>query len=231
MSSISNITGSTVSQTPATGRSARKVTGGDADGDNDGTSGAGRSGRAGKSNFMNAILQALGQSLPASSATTKVNAAPAASNSSSTPNATQDQQSALHAFVQNLMSALHQAAGSSPAAENNQANSNTTTANSTTTYSPPSSGGSRNSSNLVNGIQNLLQQLSATGQTNTTGSNATLDKLNASYQTLANALNASSQSPAPGGATSANLKSFLNNLLQDLNGGQSISGAVVNTTA
>jgi hypothetical protein len=55
-----------------------------------------------------------------------------------------------------------------------------------------------------------------------------LNDLNTSFQNLINALNGSQGTSTAGSVT---LQSFLQNLLQDLAGGQSVAGAVVNTTA
>ena len=181
---------------------AQPVVGNDADGDNDGSSG---SARIGKSNFMSAIEQALGQSLSDN-----------AGVSSATSSSAKDPQAALQAFLHNLISALHQQATSNgvDTAGNNGGSS--------------SAVGSRPRGGLSANIQGLLQQLSSNklgASKDSPGSDA-LDSLNSSYQNLINAINAHKQ-----GSSTTNLQSFLQNLQQDLNGGQSISGAVVNTTA
>ena len=83
-------------------------------------------------------------------------------------------------------------------------------------------------------IQNLLQQLSASGQSSSTGttSSATdpLSALNSSFQNLVTAMN-SSQGQTAAAANAPTLQSFLQNLMQDMSGGQNISGAIVSTHA
>lgn len=109
---------------------------------------------------------------------------------------------------------------------------------------------------LANKIQSLIQQLStstsgtpATGNPNapastsqppattttpiTTSTPNTTDPLSdlkTSFQNLINAVTAS-QTQASANNTSASLQTFLQNLLQDLNGGSSSTGTLINTQA
>lgn len=229
MSSISNIFGSTnAPYVSPTTNATRSVGGGDASGDNDGGSGAGK---VGKSNFLNAVEQALGQTLSGGSGTSP---ATPASNPTSSANSTQDPQAALQAFMHSLFAALHQAGGQGNAAATGKgadADGDNDSSSSTSEVGRHHHGGS----NLAAGIQNLLQQLSSnsaltTGQSSGTAQGSgtdTLGNLNSSFQNLIDALGASQGQ----GTQTASLQSFLQNLQQDLSGGQNISGAVVNTKA
>jgi hypothetical protein len=225
MSSINSISGLTnLSYLQPTTNTTQSIGGGDADGDNDGSSGAGGVGR---SNFLSAIEQALGQSLSGG-----ISSATSASSptSSSTPSSssTQDPQAALQAFLQNLFAALHQTGG--------QGNGATATSNSNGSSSTPGVGHHhhRGSSNLAANIQSLLQQLSSTSQSastsNTSSGSDALSNLNSSFQNLISTINAS-QGQGAAAAPPPTLQAFLQNFLNDLNGGQNISGAVVSTQA
>ncbi len=211
MSAINNVSGSANLSylQPATNSTP---TGVDADGNN------GSSGVARKSNFLNAIERALGQTLSGSSG---ASSATPASGSTSSSSSAQDPQAALQAFLQSLFAALTQSGGQGTASDNG---------------SPSVAGAGHHhhhgASNLTANIQNLLQQLSSgspgTSTGNSTSSNA-LSNLNSSFQNLINSISASQGQGAS--ATTPNLQSFLQNLLQDLNGGQNISGAAVSTQA
>lgn len=223
MSTIYNIYSSTnvsyVQQTTSTTQSVgRRST------DNANDSGRGVD-KAGRSNLMNAIEQALGQTLSDSSGLPPVTSTAKATTSSS---ATQDPQAALQAFLHSLFAALHQAGGrghgmtASDGVENGGS-------------SPVSGVGQhhRGNSSLVANIQTLLQQLSSISQSNSaTGQSSlsdALSNLNSSFQNLIDAINKSQGHGAA--AVAPTLQSFLQNLQQDLSGGQNISGAVVSTKA
>ncbi|NNM80560.1 MAG: hypothetical protein HKM01_08925 [Gallionella sp.] len=199
--------------------SSQRIAGGKGDGDSDG----GKETRGvGKSNFMNAITQALGQSLSGTSGTSSS----ASSSSSSTSPTTPDPQAALQAFVQNLFSSLGQmASGIQTTGSDSDGDSD---------GSKSVSGAGKAGANMSANIQNLLQQLSASGQSSSTGttSSATdpLSALNSSFQNLVTAMN-SSQGQTAAAANAPTLQSFLQNLMQDMSGGQNISGAIVSTHA
>lgn len=194
----------------------------DSDGDNDGSGVAARVGNG--SWFMQSILQALEQTVNAGSASSST-AASGASDPSQGSGSTQGVQSAFQGFMHDLFAALHQQNG----------NGNT-----------PSSGGEAgNQSGSVSGarhsgrhgymaarVQDLLQQLSASSQSDSAGTadncSSSLATLNTSFQYLVKAIQ-NGQSAAS--ASTPTLKSFLQSLQQSLGGGQSISGAVVNTQA
>ena len=227
MSSISNISGSSsISYVPPTTSTIQSIGGGDTDGDNDGSMGAGK---VGKSNFLSALQQALGQSLSGSSG---ASSATSTSDPASPSNLTQDPQVALQSFLHSLFAALHQAGGQAATAGNG------TDSDGDGSSSAAGVGGRhhRGGSNLSANIQNLLQQLSSSSQSSSTSSPSTstsstdaLGNLNSSFQNLINTLSASQGKGTP--TTSPDLQSFLQNFMQDLSGGQNISGAVVNTKA
>jgi len=215
MSSISNISSVSKVSYLQPKPDMKKAAGGDADGDNDGGAGAGK---VNKSNFMNAIAQALGQTLTAGSTTSAATSVVKQATAATAPsNATQDPQAALQTFLHNLMSALHQSDGQA--------------ATSADAGSPPAPAtGARPREGLSANIQNVLQQLASNNQGAPIDSQKSeaLDNLKSSYQNLINVVKSAPQGQA---SSATNLQLFLQNLLQDLNGGQNISGAVINTTA
>jgi hypothetical protein len=235
MSNIGSIPGlSSLFNMQSTSNTTRSAGGKDSDGDNDGSR---VRGGVGRSNFMSAIQQALGQTMSSNSGTSSV-----ASSATSSSSSTQDPQTAvaMKAFMQNLFAALHQSSGQSnaTAATGSATDANTSNAgnSSTAEVGRHHHGGS----NLTTNIQNLLQQLSSSSQSTSTGSpsaptsipsNGTdaLRNLSSNFQNLISALDTSQGQGVP--ATTPNLQSFLQNLLQDLSGGQNISGAVVSTKA
>lgn len=228
MSSISNISGSSnLSYLQPTTNATKQVGGSDVDGDNDGGS---KVGRVGRSNFMSAIEEALGQTLSGSSG---ASSATSTSGSSSSTSSTQDPQTALQAFLHSLFSAMHQMGGqgNGAAATGNDADGNSS-ASGVGRHHHHHHGGS----NLTASIQNLLQQLSSNSQSGSTNSQSSssagqgggtdaLSNLNSSFQNLINTINASQGQGAP--AATPTLQAFMQNLLQDLKSGQNISGAVV----
>jgi len=225
MSSIGNVSGATnVSYLQPATNSAQSVARSDSDGDNDSSSGVGK---VGKSNFLNAIEQALGQSMPGSTATSS---ATSASNSTSPSVSTQNPPAALQTFLHSLFAALHQGSGRGSAAVASGSDSNNPGVSSTPTVGRHHHG----DSNLAANIQGLLQQLSSGSQGSSTnsssGSNDAIGTLNSSFQNLINTIN-TSQAQGATSAAAPSLQSFLQNLLQDMSGGQSISGAVVSTKA
>ena len=199
------------------------------DGDNDGSKVSGGVGRA---NFMSAIEQALGQSLSRTAGAVTAAVPP---NSASATSPAQDPQSALNPFLHNLFAALNQASG--PGAGTSATNNPSNMGN------PSVSGAGHHhhgGSNLTANIQSLLQQLSSSSQS-TSSSNSSMSSsnsirgtdaisnLSSSFQGLMSAVD-TSQGRGPS-STTPNLQSFLQNLLQDLKGGQNISGAVISTKA
>lgn len=232
MSSINNISGlNNTFPLQQTSNTSQRV-GGDSDGDSDRSKGAGG---IGKSNFMNSIAQALGQSMPSNVGTSTATTSPGSALSSG---ATQDPQVALQAFLQNLFASLGQANGSQ--ANGSQATGGDSDGDSDSGKSASGVGRHRHgSSNMTTNIQNLLQQLSSSNQSASAGSKDaspniqstdTLNNLNSSFQSLMNSLNASQGQSAP--TTNApTLQAFLQNLFQDMGGGQNISGALVSTKA
>ena len=230
MSDISSISGlGSLSNVLPTSNKNRMAGGRGNDGDNDGSKVSGGVGRA---NFMSAIEQALGQSLSRSAGAVTAAVTP---NSPSATNPVKDPQSALNPFLHNLFAALNQARGSG--------NGASATDNPSNMGNPPVSGVGHHhhgGSNLTANIQSLLQQLSSSSQS-TSSSNSSMSSsnsirgtdaisnLSSSFQGLMSAVD-TSQGRGPS-STTPNLQSFLQNLLQDLKGGQNISGAVISTKA
>jgi hypothetical protein len=230
MSDISSISGlGSLSNVLPTSNKNRMAGGRGNDGDNDGSKVSGGVGRA---NFMSAIEQALGQSLSRSAGTVTAAVPP---NSASATGPAQDPQSALNPFLHNLFAALNQATGSG--------NGASATDNPSNMGNPAVSGAGHHhhgGSNLTASIQSLLQQLSSTSQS-TSSSNSSmsssnsirgtdaLSNLSSSFQGLMSA--ADTLQGRGSSATAPSVQSFLQNLLQDLKGGQNISGAVISTKA
>jgi hypothetical protein len=230
MSDISSISGlGSLSNVLPTSNKNRMAGGRGNDGDNDGSKVSGGVGRA---NFMSAIEQALGQSLSRSAGAVTAAVTP---NSASATNPAQDPQSALNPFLHNLFAALNQATGSG--------NGASATDNPSNMGNPSVSGVGHHhhgGSNLTANIQSLLQQLSSSSQStssinsSTSTSNQTsgadaLSNLSSSFQGLMSAVDTSQGRGAS--STAPSVQSFLQNLLQDLKGGQNISGAVISTKA
>ena len=230
MSDISSISGlGSLSNVLPTSNKNRMAGGRGNDGDNDASKVSGGVGRA---NFMSAIEQALGQSLSRTAGAVTAAVPP---NSASATSPAQDPQSALNPFLHNLFAALNQATGSG--------NGASATDNPSNMGNPPVSGIGHHhhgGSNLTANIQSLLQQLSSSSQSassinsSTSTSNQTsgtdaLSNLSSSFQGLMSAVDTSQGRGAS--ATAPSVQSFLQNLLQDLKGGQNISGAVISTKA
>ena len=230
MSDISSISGlGSLSNVLPTSNKNRMAGGRGNDGDNDGSKVSGGVGRA---NFMSAIEQALGQSLSRSAGAVTAAVTP---NSPSATNPVKDPQSALNPFLHNLFAALNQAWGSG--------NGASATDNPSNMGNPSVSGVGHHhhgGSNLTENIQSLLQQLSSSSQ-NTSSSNSgmsssnpirgtdAISNLSSSFQGLMSAVDTSQGRGAS--STTPSVQSFLQNLLQDLKGGQNISGAVISTKA
>ena len=230
MSDISSISGlGSLSNVLPTSNKNRMAGGRGNDGDNDGSKVSGGVGRA---NFMSAIEQALGQSLSRSAGAVTAAVTP---NSASATNPAKDPQSALNPFLHNLFAALNQATGSG--------NGASATDNPSNMGNPSVSGVGHHhhgGSNLTENIQSLLQQLSSSSQ-NTSSSNSgmsssnpirgtdAISNLSSSFQGLMSAVDTSQGRGAS--STTPSVQSFLQNLLQDLKGGQNISGAVISTKA
>jgi len=230
MSDISSISGlGSLSNVLPTSNKNRMAGGRGNDGDNDGSKVSGGVGRA---NFMSAIEQALGQSLSRSAGGVTAAVTP---NSTSATNPAHDPQSALNPFLHNLFAALNQATGSG--------NGASATDNPSNMGNPSVSGVGHHhhgGSNLTASIQSLLQQLSSSSQS-TSSSNSSMSSsnpirgtdaisnLSSSFQGLMSAVDTSQGRGAS--ATTPSVQSFLQNLLQDLKGGQNISGAVISTKA
>ena len=230
MSDISSISGlGSLSNVLPTSNKNRMAGGRGNDGDNDGSKVSGGVGRA---NFMSAIEQALGQSLSRSAGAVTAAVTP---NSPSATNPVKDPQSALNPFLHNLFAALNQARGSG--------NGASATNNPSNMGNPSVSGVGHHhhgGSNLTENIQSLLQQLSSSSQ-NTSSSNSgmsssnpirgtdAISNLSSSFQGLMSAVDTSQGRGAS--STTPSVQSFLQNLLQDLKGGQNISGAVISTKA
>jgi hypothetical protein len=230
MSDISSISGlGSLSNVLPTSNKNRMAGGRGNDGDNDGSKVSGGVGRA---NFMSAIEQALGQSL---SRTAGVVTAAVTPNSASATSPAQDPQSALNPFLHNLFAALNQATGSG--------NGASATDNPSNMGNPAVSGVGHHhhgGSNLTASIQSLLQQLSSSSQSASSSNSSTstssqisgtdaISNLSSSFQGLMSAVDTSQGRGAS--ATAPSVQSFLQNLLQDLKGGQNISGAVISTKA
>ena len=230
MSDISSISGlGSLSNVLPTSNKNRMAGGRGNDGDNDGSKVSGGVGRA---NFMSAIEQALGQSLSRSAGAVTAAVTP---NSASATNPVKDPQSALNPFLHNLFASLNQARGSG--------NGASATDNPSNMGNPSVSGVGHHhhgGSNLTENIQSLLQQLSSSSQ-NTSSSNSgmsssnpirgtdAISNLSSSFQGLMSAVDTSQGRGAS--STTPSVQSFLQNLLQDLKGGQNISGAVISTKA
>ena len=230
MSDISSISGlGSLSNVLPTSDKNRMAGGRGNDGDNDGSKVSGGVGRA---NFMSAIEQALGQSLSRSAGAVTAAVTP---NSPSATNPVKDPQSALNPFLHNLFAALNQASG---------LGAGTSATDNPSSMGNPSVSGvghhHHGGSNLTENIQSLLQQLSSSSQ-NTSSSNSgmsssnpirgtdAISNLSSSFQGLMSAVDTSQGRGAS--STTPSVQSFLQNLLQDLKGGQNISGAVISTKA
>ena len=231
MSVISSISGlGSLSNVLPTSNKNRMAGGRGNDGDNDGSKVSGGVGRA---NFMSAIEQALGQSLSRTAGAVTAAVPP---NSASATSPAQDPQSALNPFLHNLFAALNQATGSG--------NGASATDNPSNMGNPSVSGVGHHhhhgGSNLTASIQSLLQQLSSSSQSASSSNSSTsinsqisgtdaISNLSSSFQGLMSAVDTSQGRGAS--ATAPSVQSFLQNLLQDLKGGQNISGAVISTKA
>ncbi len=180
---------------------AQRVSG-DADGDHGQES-------IGKSNFMNAVNQALDQSLSGSASKTPVSHKTAATTTA------QDPQVALQGFLHNLFSSLSQVSGNT--ADQDGAVSNV---------------GSRHGSHIASSLQSLLHQLSSTTGSSSASANSSggsLSHLDSSFQNLIASINSAQGQAAS--ASQPTLQTFLQNLMQDVGNGQNISGTIVSTKA
>ena len=175
---------------------------GDSDGDH------GQEG-IGKSNFMNAVNQALDQSLSGSASKTHVSHKATAT--------VQDPQVALQGFLQNLFSSLSQASGNAADQDGSQA---------------VSGAGRGHGSHIAASLQSLLQQLSSTTGSSSASANSSggsLSHLDSSFQNLIASINSAQGQAAS--ASQPTLQTFLQNLMQDVGNGQNISGTIVSTKA
>jgi hypothetical protein len=203
----------------------------DSDGDNDGNR---ISGAVGGGKFASAISQAL----------TQLGVTPATASNSSDASGTstsQDPQQALASFMQSLFAALHAQSGTQAATSNNSAADNssavgsvtsaTTTTNNNAVAGTAGEGhhhhhGGGGMGKLEGGLQNLIQQLSSSGQdasgssTSSSSSSSTLDALQQSFNNLLSADGAS--------GSNVSLTSFLQSLSQGLEGAPA-TGNVVTT--
>lgn len=281
MSSISTITSFNNLSLQHTSNATQSARRHDSDSDDNDSK---RSGRAGRSNFLVALEQALIQTLSngsntsssgTSSTASTSNSAPATDSpsttgSSTTLGSTQSPQESLKAFIHSLFAALH-AGGHSYEATTSDA-STITDSNTPTTGSTPATGSvdsngdddgtptsrvghhehghQHERSNLVDKIQSLLQQLTAnspsSSATNTTSTSTDstqntstaspsndsypLGDLKSSFQAFISTLLAS-QNQDTSAAAAPTLQDFLQNLVQALNGGHNVSGAVIDTQA
>ncbi len=164
---------------------------------------------AGKSNFMNAVINALDQTLSGSSGSSGSTHSTHKPSTSTTT--TQDPQVALQGFLQNLYSSLSQVSDSKPADQG------------------VSSVASHHGSHLASELQNLMQQLSSASGSSSSGGSSSLSHLDSSFQNLVSSINSAQGQ----GATAAQptLQAFLQNLMQDVGNGQNVSGAIVSTQA
>lgn len=215
MSTINNLSGVNSMLSPQiSSGTVSPIGGGDSDGDTAASSAA-RAGRA--SNFLQAIgqsLERLGVNTASLSAPVSVTAAQA---NETNPN--QSAQGALQSFVKSLLGALHQAD------END--GTPTTDKDNDTDISGATAKAGRKGSGLVAKIQNLIQQIYAASQNPAqNAASGSLNELNASFKNLLDAL---SKSPASSSQNAPTLQAFLQNMVQDLGNGQSISGAAVDT--
>jgi hypothetical protein len=205
------------------------------DGDNNGNSISGVAGSGGK--FASAISQALTQ--------LGVTSPAASSNSNATDTSTaQDPQQALASFMQSLFAALHAQSGTQTATSNNSTSDNSSTVGAVTSTTAATSSnavagksgeghhhhhGGGGMSKLEGGLQNLIQQLSSSGQsasdssTSTSDSNSSNSTLDALQQSFNNLLSADGAS-----GNNVSLTSFLQSLSQGLQGAPA-TGNVVTT--
>ena len=178
----------------------------DADGDNDGSTGkVGKTGKTSASSLIDSLLKAL-QQMGANSATT--GASSSTSTSANANSTTTDPKQALGDFLKSLMAAIHA-----------EADKTVDSATSAT-----------KSNKLETGLQNLINDLSATSSSqSTSGSSSSgnsLDVVLTNLQQSANSLFA-----ATGVASSNNnLSTLLQSLQQSMMGG-STTGNFVNSVA
>ncbi len=175
-----------------------------ASGDSDGDKGQGG---VGKSNFMNAVINALDQTMSGAQAS------PGGTHSAhkpSTATTTQDPQVALQGFLQNLYSSLSQVSDSKPSDQG------------------VSAVASHHGSHLGAELQNLMQQLSSSSG-GSSGSSSSLGRLDSSFQNLVSSINSAQGQGAS--AAQPTLQAFLQNLMQGVGNGQNVSGAIFSTQA
>jgi hypothetical protein len=177
--------------------------------------------KTGHSNFPDAIVLALAESISDNANTLHDTATTSttAPDTSPAPGPMQNPQAALHTFMHNLFSALGQENGTAATTDNSP--------ESAVAHTP------HRGEHISASIQSLIQHLNENTQTeqvgNKSGSSETLNNLNSSFHDLIGLLNSSQEQTAS--ITGATLQSFLHNLSQDLSNGPDISGALVDTEA
>lgn len=215
MSTINNLSGvNSVLYPQIPSGAASPIGGGDSDGDTNASSAA-RAGRA--SNFLQIIGQSLGR-LGINTASLSAPASVTAAQANET-NPNQSAQGALQSFVKSLLDVLHQT-------DENEGVSTTEKNNDRDGKGADTRAGQKKNG-IVARIQNLIQQISAASQN--TAQNTTSDSLNdlnSSFQNLLDALNEPSASSPQNAPT---LQALLQNMVQDLSNGQSVSGATIDT--
>ena len=195
--------------------------------------------RGGGEQFMQDVKQALSQlgiNLPTSSAsaTSASDQNTTTSDSSSSTSGTQAVGQDMHKLMHDLFAALQQAQGQTQS--NAGADSDGDNDGSSVSRTKAAS-----YTNLTSGLQNLIQQL-ASGSTSPSGStttNSPLSALQTDFQTLLSDAQKSSAggtnvSGTSNNGQSATLQSFLQNLLNTLNGQSSTAaalGSVVSTAS
>jgi len=236
MTSINSLFGNNFNLSPVSSTNAVSPQSSDSDGDSDGSTSTGRTGRGGF--FASAVTQALSQlgisAVPATSASSSTDAsASSTTTDGSTTSSTQDPQKALGVFMHDLFAALRgdstsQSSGSSSTggADSDGDNDGSSAASGASGHHQHHGGASAIESKL----QTLIQQLSAasnpsssnsssTGTAATSGGTSADATLQTDFQNLLNALGAS------GNQTS--LPSFLtaisNNLQSGSNPGLNVS--------
>jgi hypothetical protein len=198
--------GSTTVLTQEFFSSTTSVQGRDSDGDNDGSRVAG----SGGGRFASAISQALTQiGVTPPDASSASAGATSATSTDTSP--TQDPKQAERAFAQALFSALQGQSGAPGQTEGPHKGGGGH-------HHHGGGGGAGGASKIESGLQNLIQQLGASG-TPTSGDSA-LTALQTSFNNLVTANG--------GNSSSASLTSFLQDLSQNLQGAPS-TGNVVST--
>ena len=208
-----------------------------------GGSASGNTGSVGQSGFLGGIMHMLEQSLTGASATSSAATASStaissrSASSSGAIQTTQNQETALQAFLQNLFASLGQTNNASSSTNGTTPNdisaiSGIQTASSTLAVDGHHHG---TGAHMAADIQGLLQQMassnpSASSTLNSTqsGSPASLNQLDSSFQNLVSAFNVS-QGQSVSANNAPTLQSFLQNLYQSMSGAQSANGSIVST--